>query len=65
MASPTLQEVFGGALVGGHGQRDRLLTVWANASVMGPLLLVFAWAGVDLALVWRVYRTSMTAAKFF
>jgi len=30
-----------------------------------PLLLVLAWAAVGLPLAWGVYRTSLTAAKFF
>jgi len=30
-----------------------------------PLLLVMAWAAVGLPLAWGVYRTSLTAAKFF
>jgi MFS family permease len=30
-----------------------------------PLLLVLAWAAVGIPLVWGVYRTSLTVAKFF
>jgi hypothetical protein len=35
------------------------------ASASSPLLLVLAWAAVGLPLAWGVYRTSLTAAKFF
>ena len=30
-----------------------------------PLLVIFAWAAVGIPLVWGVYRTLLTAAKFF
>jgi hypothetical protein len=34
-------------------------------SASSPLLLVLAWAAVGLPLAWGIYRTSLTAAKFF
>jgi hypothetical protein len=34
-------------------------------SASSRLLLVLAWAAVGLPLAWGVYRTSLTAAKFF
>jgi hypothetical protein len=34
-------------------------------SASSRLLLVLAWAAVGLPLAWGVYRTSITAAKFF
>ena len=38
-------------------------TIKSEAS--SPMLLVLAWAAVGLPLAWGVYRTSLTAAKFF
>ena len=36
-----------------------------KSEASSPLLLVLAWAAVGLPLAWGVYRTSLTAAKFF
>jgi hypothetical protein len=36
-----------------------------QASKSSRLLLVLAWTAVCLPLAWGVYRTSLTAAKFF
>ena len=36
-----------------------------SATASNPLLVVFAWAAVGIPLVWGVYRTLLTVAKFF
>jgi len=36
-----------------------------KSQASSPLLLVLAWAAVGLPMAWGVYRTSLTAAKFF
>jgi hypothetical protein len=36
-----------------------------KSEASSPLLLVLAWAAVGLPMAWGVYRTSLTAAKFF
>jgi len=33
--------------------------------VVGPMVVVFAWAAVGIPLAWGVYRTLQSVAKFF